>query len=186
MQITINGKGMQVSDYLSEVVQTRVQKLDKYFQDDVRVQVMLSMFRGRQVAEITVPIGTTILRAEEATGDMYASIDNATKKLERQLLRYRTRMDRQMREQSIRFFTPAQPDEPDDAGEDAEDGEGAWPRVVRTKRFSVKPMSVDEAAMQMDLLGHAFFVFCSAESGEVNVLYKRNDGQLGLIEPVIG
>jgi putative sigma-54 modulation protein len=185
MQITINGKGMQVSDYLSEVVETRVQKLEKYFRDDVRIQVMLSMFRGRQVAEITVPIGTTILRAEEATGDMYASIDNAAKKLERQLLRYRKRMDKQMHEQSIRFLAlDAAADTAAEAAEAA--AEEAWPTVVRTKRFVLKPMSVDEAAMQMDLLGHAFYVFCSAESGNVNVLYKRNDGQLGLIEPLVG
>ncbi len=182
MQISINGKGMQVSDYLAEVVEKRVQKLEKYLKDDVRVQVMLSMFRGRQVAEITVPIGTTILRAEEATGDMYASIDNAAKKLERQILRYRARMDKQMHEKSIRFQTPEMPEEGEDETAMGDD----WPRVVRTKRFSIKPMSVDEAAMQMDMLGHTFYVFCSAENGSVNVLYKRNDGQLGLIEPELG
>lgn len=179
MQVSINGKGMQVSDYLTEVVEKRMQKLDKYLKDDIRVQVMLSMFRGRQVVEITVPIGSTILRAEEATGDMYASIDNATKKIERQILRYRTRMDKkQMHEQSIRFLSAESADEAEEMMADEE-----WPRVVKTKRFSIKPMSVDEAAMQMDLLGHTFYVFCSAESGNVNVLYKRNDGQLGLIEP---
>jgi len=182
MQITINGKGMQVSDYLAEVVGKRVQKLDRLLREDARVQVMLSMFRGRQVAEITVSIGTTILRAEEATGDMYASIDNAAKKLERQILRFRTKMDKQMHEQSIRFGAS---DVFDDAGQESE-AEEPWPEVVRTKRFSLKPMSVDEAAMQMDLLGHTFYVFCSAENGSVNVLYKRNDGQLGLIEPELG
>ena len=183
MQITINGKGMQVSEYLADVVQKRVQKLDKYLRDDARVQVMLSMFRGRQVAEMTVPIGSTILRAEEATGDMYASIDNATKKLERQILRYRTRTDKQMHEKSIRFAQPEQVQQEQSAAWEQEED---WPRVVKVKRFPIKPMSVDEAAMQMDMLGHSFYVFCSAESGDVNVLYKRFDGQLGLIEPELG
>ena len=180
MQITINGKGMQVSEYLADVVEKRVQKLDKYLKDDSRVQVMLSMFRGRQVAEITVPIGTTILRAEEATGDMYASIDNAAKKLERQILRFRKRMDKQIHEQSIRYA--------EDAAEESEQEvnvDDVWPEVVRVKRFALKPMSLDEAAMQLDLLGHTFYVFRSAENGNIGVLYKRDDGQLGLIEPYL-
>jgi putative sigma-54 modulation protein len=178
MQITINGKGMQVSDYLAEVVEKRVQKLDRYLKDDTRVQVMLSMFRGRQVAEITIPVGTAILRAEEATGDMYASIDNVVKKLERQILRFRKRTDKQIHEQSIRRgedSSEAAPQEADDA----------WPEVVRLKRFALKPMTLDEAALQMEMLGHTFFVFLSAENGSVSVLYKRDDGQLGLLEPYI-
>ncbi len=180
MQITINGKGMQVSEYLAEIVEKRVQKLDRYLKDDTRVAVMLSMFRGRQVAEITVPIGTTILRAEEATGDMYASIDNAAKKLERQILRYRKRMDKQIHEQSIRYST-----EPSEEGAQEQEVDDVWPQVVRVKRFALKPMTLDEATMQMDLLGHTFYVFLSAENGNVNVLYKRDDGQLGLLEPYI-
>ncbi len=180
MQITINGKGMQVSEYLADVVEKRVQKLDKYLKDDSRVQVMLSMFRGRQVAEITVPIGTTILRAEEATGDMYASIDNAAKKLERQILRYRKRMDKQIHEQSIRYAEDSA-----EEGLQEQDVDDVWPEVVRVKRFALKPMTLDEAAMQMDLLGHTFYVFRSAENGSVSVLYKRDDGQLGLIEPYL-
>lgn len=177
MQITINGKGMQVSEYLAEVVEKRVQKLDRYLKDDSRVQVMLSMFRGRQVAEITVPIGYTILRAEEATGDMYASIDNAAKKLERQILRFRKRMDKQIHEQSIR-----RGEDQEEASQEVDD---AWPEVVRVKRFALKPMSIDEAAMQMDLLGHTFFVFLSAENSAICVVYKRDDGQLGLLEPYV-
>lgn len=177
MIISINGKGMEVSEYLEDVVQKRVSKLSKYLREDAQVQVMLSMFRGRQVAELTVPVGTTIVRAEEATGDMYASIDNATKSLERQIIRYRTRMDRRMKEQSIRHDMPILP-----AFEEEEEDE-EMPKVVRVKRFSLRPMTVEEAIEQMEMLGHTFFVFCAAETGEVNVLYRRNDGQLGLIEP---
>ncbi len=181
MRLTINGKGMEISDYLRDVVEKRVGKLDKYLREDAPVQVMLSMFRGRQVAEITVAIGGVILRAEEATGDLYASVDNATKKLERQILRYRTRMDKRIHSDSIRFERPEEGEplvehEPVPAEEH-------WPKVVRTKHFAVKPMGIEEAAMQMELLDHAFFVFQNAQSGEVNVLYKRNDGDLGLIEP---
>ena len=112
MIISINGKGMEVSEYLEDVVRKRVSKLDKYLREDAEVHVMLSMFRGRQAAEITVPVGTTIVRAEEATGDMYASIDNATKKIERQIIRYRTRMDKRIKEQSIRYDMPILPASP--------------------------------------------------------------------------
>lgn len=180
MRLTINGKGMEISDYLKDVVEKRVGKLDKYLREDAPVQVMLSMFRGRQVAEITVSVGGAILRAEEATGDLYASVDNATKKLERQILRYRTRMDKRIHSDSIRF---ERPDEALLPQEEPAPAEEHWPKVVRTKHFAVKPMSIEEAAMQMELLDHAFFVFQNAQSGEVNVLYKRNDGDLGLIEP---
>ena len=180
MKITINGKGMEISAYLEDVVHTRVGKLDKYLNDDTNVQVVLSMFRGRQVAELTVQVGTVVLRSEEATGDMYASVDNACKKLERQIIRYRTRMDKRIHASALKheplreeFLADAPP----------ADAEEAWPQVVRTKRFAVKPMGIEEAAMQMELLDHAFFVFQNAQSGEVNVLYKRNDGDLGLIEP---
>ena len=158
MIISINGKGMEVSEYLEDVVRKRVSKLDKYLREDAEVHVMLSMFRGRQAAEITVPVGTTIVRAEEATGDMYASIDNATKKIERQIIRYRTRMDKRIKEQSIRYDMPILPA----SEEEAEAEEEELPRVVRVKRFSVRPMSVEEAAEQMELLGHVVVLYLTS------------------------
>lgn len=183
MKITINGKGMEISTYLEDVVHTRVGKLDKYLNDDTNVQVVLSMFRGRQVAELTVQVGTVVLRSEEATGDMYASVDNACKKLERQIIRYRTRMDKRIHASALKH-EPLREETNGDAPQ--ADAEETWPQVVRTKRFAIKPMGVEEAIMQMEMLGHTFFVFSNAEDGQVNVIYKRNDGNIGLIEPEIG
>ena len=171
MKITINGKGMDISAYLEDVVQTRVGKLDKYLNDDTNVQVVLSMFRGRQVAELTVQVGTVVLRSEEATGDMYASVDNACKKLERQIIRYRTRMDKRIHASALKH-EPLRDEVMPDAQETDQE---AWPQVVRTKRFAIKPMGIEEAIMQMEMLGHTFFVFSNAEDGQVNVIYKRND-----------
>ncbi|NLB82247.1 MAG: ribosome-associated translation inhibitor RaiA [Clostridiaceae bacterium] len=174
MRIQVNGKGMEVSPYVADVVTKRVKKLERYFNADSEVQVMLSMFRGRHVAEITIPFGGVVFRAEEATGDIYASIDNSCNKIERQVEKYRTRFEKRNHEATIR--TQQVIKEPGDKEQEI-------PKIVKTKKFAVKPMSCDEAIMQMDLLGHQFFVFTNADSNQVNVLYKRLDGNLGLIEP---
>ena len=168
MRIAINGKGVEVSEYLRDVVEKRVGKLEKYFHADTRADVMISMFRGRQV----------LLRAEEASGDMYASIDAACKKLEKQILRHKTKLSKRLRDSAFesedRIYLEAE--------EDVEEEAGA-PRIVRTKRFAIKPMTEEEAALQLEMLGHSFFVFANCESGQVNVLYQRRDGDYGLIEP---
>lgn len=174
MRIQVNGKGIEVSPYLADVVSKRVKKLERYFNGDTEVQVMLSMFRGRHVAEITIPFGGVVFRSEEATGDIYASIDNSCNKIERQVEKYRTRFEKRNHEATIR----TQPIIMNDEYKDQE-----LPKIVKTKRFAVKPMSFDEAILQMELLGHEFFVFTNADSNQVNVLYKRHDGNLGLIEP---
>ena len=178
MRININGKGMEVSDYMQEVIEKRVSKLDKYFQEDIPVHIMVSMFRGRNVVEITIPFReSVVLRAEEATGDLYASVDNACKKIESQIKKYHTRLEKRYRgSETLRKDFSVERVENDVPQEDI-------PAIVRTKRFAIKPMSLEEAAMQMELLGHAFFVFSNAETGEINVLYQRRDGNLGLIEP---
>jgi putative sigma-54 modulation protein len=112
------------------------------------------------------------LRGEESTTDMYSSIDNVVDKLEKQIMKHRTRLERRTHEGSLRLMNV-----PSEVVEEDE------PQVVRTKRFAVKPMDADEAVLQMDLLGHDFFVFRNADSNEVNVVYKRKDGNYGLIEP---
>lgn len=178
MRIMVNGKGMDVSDYMVSVVEKRVGKLEKYLRDHAEAQVLLSVFRGKHVAEVTIVDDSLVLRAEEVTGDLYASIDNACKKIERQIRKHKTKLSKHLREDSLR--THAVDAEPD------EDLKEEPLRIVRTKRFAIKPMSTDEAAMQMEMLGHDFFVFANAETEEVNVLYKRRDGDLGLIEPMHG
>ena len=170
MRITITGKNMDVSDYLKDVVNKKLGKLDRYFNEDTDVQVTLSMQRSYHIVEVTIPFHGVVIRAEESTGDMYASIDNVVDKLEKQIIRHRTKFEKRLRAGALNDFVP--PEEPEVYGE-----------VVRVKQFSMKPMSVEEAILQIDLLGHAFFVFSNAETNTINVLYRRKDGNYGLIEP---
>jgi putative sigma-54 modulation protein len=170
MKINITGKNIEVSEYLRELTEKKVNKLSRYFKPGTEVNVTLSVERSRHICEVTIPFDGGIVRGEEVTGDMYASIDNVLDKLEKQISRYRTKLSRSLR---AGVELPVL---------EKEDEEPAR-KIVRTKRFAYKPMSIDEAVLQMDLLGHSFFVFTNAETDEVNVLYLRKDGNLGLIEP---
>lgn len=173
MKINIQGKGIEVSDYLKDMVAKKAKKLDRYFKPQTQMNVMLSIEKLRQIAEITIICDGLVLRCEESTGDMYASIDAALKKLERQMRKHRTKLEK-------RLHTGAFEEE---AVYDIDTEESDVPEVIRSKRFTVKPMDTDEAALQMQLVGHDFFVFRNSKTNEVNVLYKRHDGNLGLIEP---
>jgi putative sigma-54 modulation protein len=170
MRINITGKNIEVSEYLKELTEKKVNKLSRYFKPGTEVYVTLSVERSRHICEVTIPFDGGIVRGEEVTGDMYASIDNVLDKLEKQISRYRTKLSRSLR---TGVELPVL---------DEKDVEPAR-KIVRTKRFAYKPMSIDEAVLQMDLLGHSFFVFTNAVTNEVNVLYLRKDGNLGLIEP---
>jgi putative sigma-54 modulation protein len=172
MKVMITGKNIMLTDALKDIVEKKIAKLDKYFDADVEVHVTLSVQKSRQIIEVTIPFNGVILRGEESTGDMYMSVDNVLEKLEKQILRHKTKLERRIHEGSLRFANiPSDLDEEEEA------------KIVKTKRFAVKPMDVDEAVLQMDLLGHNFYVFRNAESNEVNVVYKRKDGNYGLIEP---
>jgi putative sigma-54 modulation protein len=173
MVIQITGKNLEVTDSLKEMVNKKVKKLDRYFEPDAEVSVVLSTQRARHIVEITIPFDGVILRGEETTDDMYTSIEHVVQKLEKQIHHHRTRLEKRLRGGAFHGAAP-------DAGLQAEANNV---KVIRTKRFAVKPLDVDEAALQMQLLGHDFFVFMNADSGEVNVLYRRKDGQFGLIEP---
>ncbi len=174
MRVNIAGKGMEVSDYLKEIVTKKVSKLQRYFNEDTEAHITMSIQRSRHIVEVTIPFDGIVLRGEEATGDMYASIDGVLKKLEKQIHKHRTALKRRLHEGAFASG---------DYEYHTELIEEKVPTVVRTKRFIVKPMDIEEAKMQMELLGHQFFVFRNAKSHEINVLYKRNDGDLGLIEP---
>lgn len=175
MNIKIQGKGIEVSEYLKETVEKKAKKLDRYFKPQTQMNVMLSIEKLRQIAEVTIICDGLVLRCEEATGDMYASIDASLKKLERQMRKHRTKLERRLHTGAF------------DEGAVYEQAEtdAKEPKLIRSKRFTVKPMDIDEAMLQMELVGHDFFVFRNAVTGEVNVLYKRKDGDLGLIEPDI-
>lgn len=170
MQITITGKNIEVSEYMRDLTNKKVARLERYFPGDTEVQVTMSVEKNRHIVEMTIPYVGGIIRGEEVTGDMYASIDNVIAKLEKQITRNRTKLEKALRKDVI--FEHEE--------EDFEEDEG--PRIVRVKRFNMKPMSVEEAALQMELLGHSFFVFTNDQTNDVNVLYIRKDGNYGLIE----
>ena len=173
MRLIVTGKGMEISKYLEGLVEKKASKLERYFRPETDVYVTLSIEKSRHIAEVTVPFDGVVLRTEEVSGDMYGSIDAALKKLERQIRRHRTKLEK-------RLHDGAFAQEPVYEMEDMEEDDAV---IVRRKTFPLKPMDVEEAQMQMELLGHSFFVFSNSETGDVNVLYKRKDGDLGLIEP---
>ncbi|NMB01609.1 MAG: ribosome-associated translation inhibitor RaiA [Firmicutes bacterium] len=177
MRITISGKNLEITQALRGYVEKKVSKLEKYLNDNqtASAEVMLRTERGIHIAEVTMNLSGVLLRGEGKTGDMYTSIDGAVDRIERQFNKYRTKFGRKTQGPKLgEFQAPSQGAESDE--------EVPTPRIVRTKRFALKPMDVEEAVMQMELLGHDFFVFRDADSGEVSVVYKRRDGNYGLIE----
>ncbi len=173
MRILINAKNMEVSDYLRDVVEKKVGKLARYFQSGTDAHVNMSIQKSRHIVEVTIPFDGIVMRAEEATGDMYASIDGALKKLERQIRKHRTKIERRLHTDAF-VGAPVYEDD-GDAFEDLE--------LMRTKKYTVKPMSVEEAIMQLEMLHHSFFVFVNSETNQVNVIYTRHGGGIGLLEP---
>jgi putative sigma-54 modulation protein len=178
MNIIVSAKNMELTQALKATVEKKLSKLEKYFNPNVEVQATLSVQKNRQIIEVTIPFNGVILRGEEENEDMYASIDLVVDKIERQIRKVKTRLARRQAGDALKFQYI--PDDP--AGKDKDIEEH---KIVRTKRFAMKPMSSEEAVLQMELLGHNFFVYENAESGDVNVVYKRKDGNFGLIEPEI-
>jgi len=175
MKITISGKNMDITDALRDVTEKKLGKLEKYFYEDVSVNVTLSVEKNRHIIEVTIPFSGAIIRAEESSDDMYQSIDKVIDVLERQIRKHKTKLQKKNKGlETIRFENiQALPPEDDDKE----------PKIVKTKRFAMKPMDAEEAVLQMELLRHSFYVFRNAETDEVNIVYKRKDGNYGLIEP---
>ena len=172
MNINLRGKNIEVTDALKDYVQKRIGKLEKYLGTLQEAQVTLVVEKNDHRVEVTIPVSGMIIRGEESSGDMYASIDLVFEKLEKQVNKYRGKISKK-----LRGLTAAEAVTPGAGDRDIED------EVVKTKRFAVKPMPVEEAIMQMNMLGHSFYVFSNAETEDVNVVYKRKDGKYGLIEP---
>jgi len=172
MRYIINGKNMTVTDELKEAVYHKLGKLEKFFKPDTVVHVMMSVQKQRQTIEVTIPLKGHTIRAEQSSDDMYVSIDLVEEIIVRQLRKYKTKLARHNRQD----FQPSFIEEP----EETPDEEVS---IFRTKKFAVKPMSPEEACVEMELLGHSFFVFRNAVTNEVNVVYKRKEKSYGLIEP---
>jgi putative sigma-54 modulation protein len=179
MQLQVKGRNLEVSDAIRRYAEQKLAKLERQLEDP-RVELELAVERNpsiaaSQVAEATIWTRGPVLRAREASEDMHASIDQLVEKLERQVTRYRTR-GRSKRRRAARANEPT-PDTRPVVSEEPE------PAIVKTKHFAVTPVSPQEAVLQLELVGHDFFVFRNDDSGEVNVVYRRRDGQYGLIEP---
>ena len=175
MNFVFTEKKMSPSDDLRAYAQKKIGKLDKLFRSESTAYVTFTVERNRNIAEVTLNSGGMFFRVTESTNSMYVSIDNAVDALTRQVRKYKTRLDKRIHETVLEDFLPAAP-----AEEPAEEF-----HVKRTKRFSIKPMSVDEAILQMNLLGHNFFAFRDEDAeGAFAVVYRRNDGDYGVIEDV--
>jgi putative sigma-54 modulation protein len=191
MDVAIKGRNIPVTEALERYAREKVERVVKFFDDegsDSRVEVELLHERNPsipqpEVADATLFIDGTVMKARESSGDMYASIDLMADKLMRQVRRYRGRQLDRWQGQRGRKGAADAPAPGADAVEEEEPTTDLESRIVRTKQFQMKPMSAEEAAMHMELLDHDFFVFTSAETGDINVLYRRRDGDFGLIEP---
>jgi len=172
MSIIVRGKNIEITPALKDYVVKRVSKITKYFDSLGEITAILTVEKGRHIIELTVPVNGMMLRGEEATMDMYTSIDLVVDKIEKQIEKYKTKISRRLKGSNFKGdLVATTAPEVDEL------------KVVKTKRFPVKPMDIEEATLQMNLINHDFFVFTNAETEEVNVLYRRRDGNYGLIEP---
>ncbi len=173
MRITITGRNIELTDGLKTAVEDKLSKLEKYFTPDTDVFVTLSVEKERQKIEVTIPVKGNIIRSEQVSNDMYVSIDLVEEIIERQLKKYRHKLIAKQQNNSNfrREFIEKEVENEDEI------------KIIRTKRFDLKPMYPEDACVQMELLGHDFFVFVNTEDHNVNVVYKRKGNTYGLIEP---
>ena len=174
MRISITGRNIDLTDGLKGAVEERLNRLEKYFTPETDVNVTLSVEKDRQKIEVTIPTKGHIIRSEQVSNDMYVSISLVEEAIERQLKKYRTKLVSKKMAAAENFKQSFL----EDTAEDEEEI-----KIVRTKRFDVKPMYPEDACLEMEMLGHDFFVFRNAETDEVNVVYKRKGNTYGLIEP---
>ena len=173
MKFIISGKNIAVTEGLKTAVEDKLGKLERYFTPDTEVVVTLSVEKERQKIEVTIPVKGNIIRSEQVSNDMYVSIDLVEEVIERQLRKYKEKIVAKQQDGGNfkKEFLEKESEPLDEV------------RIIRTKRFDMKPMYPEDACIQMELLGHNFFVFCNAENEEVNVVYKRKGNTYGLIEP---
>ncbi|MBQ8971346.1 MAG: ribosome-associated translation inhibitor RaiA [Lachnospiraceae bacterium] len=176
MKFVIVGKNIEVTDNLKSAVEDKIGKLERYFTPDTEARVTLSVEKDRQKIEVTIPVKGSIIRSEQVSNDMYVSIDLVEEIIERQLKKYKNKLANDIttaRHESNfkKEFLEKDYEEDDEI------------KIVRSKKFDIKPMYPEDACIQMELLGHSFYVFCNAETDQVNVVYKRKGNTYGLIEP---
>ena len=183
MRFTIRGKNIEVTEGLRSAVTEKLGKLEKYFTPETEINVTLSVEKGRQKIEVTIPVKGNIIRSEQTSDNIYVSIDHVEEVIERQLRKYKNKLVARSQGHPTSYTSTGNSfrkeffETEDDAAEDDEI------QIVRTMKFGIKPMFPEDACIQMEFVGHSFFVFSNAETDEVNVVYKRKDGSFGLIEP---
>lgn len=182
LNFNIRGENIEVTPAIREYVEGKIEKVDRYFNEEMQAtaNVNLKVYNDRQTkVEVTIPMKNLTLRAEERHADMYAAVDLIVDKLERQIRKHKTKVNRKFREREgiATFF--AQVDTNDSSATNTEEEEY---NIVRTKQFDLKPMDQEEAVLQMNMLGHNFFIFTDADSNGTHIVYKRKDGKYGLIE----
>lgn len=175
MKFIIVGKNIEVTEGLKTAVEDKIGKLEKYFTPETEAHVTLSVEKERQKIEVTIPVKGNIIRSEQVSNDMYVSIDLVEEIIERQLKKYKNKLVGQ--KQSANYFRKEYMEK--------EYSEEEEIKIIRSKKFDIKPMYPEDACIQMELLGHSFYVFCNAETDQVNVVYKRKGNTYGLIEPEI-
>ena len=171
MRIKITGRNIELTDGIKDAVEDKLNKLEKYFTPDTDVYVTLSVEKERQKVEVTIPMKGNYIRSEQVSNDMYVSIDLVEEVIERQLKKYRTKLVTKQQSAASVFKQDAASDDDEEI------------KIIRSKKFDMKPMYPEDACVQMELLGHDFFVFINAETEDVNVVYKRKGNTYGLIEP---
>ena len=177
IKYSIRGENLEVTEAIRDYVVSKLEKIEKYFQADQELdaRVNLKVYREKTAkVEVTIPLGSITLRAEDVSQDMYGSIDLVTDKIERQIRKNKTKIERKNRNKvsKSQLFTDAL----------VEDTDTSQPKVVRSKQIDLKPMDLEEAVLQMDLLGHDFFIYVDVEDESTNVIYRREDGDIGLLE----
>lgn len=174
MNINIRGSKIEVTEAIQNYIEKRLSKLDKYFEnpEEFTANVLIKTYGTSEVVEVTIPIKKAILRAEEASDDLYKSIDLVSEKLERQIRKNKTRMTHKRNVENMTMFV-------DFTVEDEEENNG---KIAKRKVVDSKPMSEEEAILQMDLIGHDFFIFNNIDTDSISVVYRRKDGDYGIIE----
>ncbi len=170
MNIIINCRQMDLTKNLKDYAEEKIGKFKKYLVNITEASVTLSVEKYRHKAEVLLKVNGSLIQAESITGEMYSSIDEVVEKLARQVKKFKEKTISQRKNKSKSVAPP--------------ESKVTIPSIIKNKSYDIKPMSIEEAAMQMDLLDKNFFVFTNASSGNINVLYKRNDGNFGLIEPI--
>ncbi|GMA69705.1 ribosomal subunit interface protein [Leuconostoc litchii] len=177
LDYNVRGENITVTDAIREYVEKRLTKLNRYIEESAKANVNLRTYKSDNSGkvEVTIVLPYVVLRAEDTNQDLYTAVDNVSEKVERQIRKYKTKINRKSRETGFKGID-SKGEIPDDEVDDS------VLQIVRTKQVDLKPMSPEEAALQMDLLGHVFFIFKDAESNTDSVIYKRADGKYGLLE----